>query len=54
MGQEGKALAIGDVYVGVQEQTVPNQQYQAKAKRVMGRRIALAGYRLAAILKQAF
>jgi hypothetical protein len=52
--QEGKALAISEVYVDVQEQSVPSPQYQAKVKRVSGRRIALAGYRLAAILKQAF
>jgi hypothetical protein len=51
--REGKALAISDVYEGIQQQSVPSQPYQTNAKRVAGRRIALAGYRLAAILRQA-
>ncbi len=51
--KEGKALAISQVYQGIQEQDVPTQVYEKNAQKVSARRIALAGYRLAAILKQA-
>lgn len=51
--RDGKALAISDVYAGIQQNSVPGQTYQTNAKTVSGRRIALAGYRLAAILRQA-
>lgn len=52
--KEGKALAISNVYVGIQQNSVPTQAYQTNAQKVSARRIALAGYRLAAILRQAF
>ncbi len=52
--QEGKALAIAQVYPGIVEHDVPSQTYQTNAQKVARRRIALAGYRLAALLKQAF
>ena len=51
--KEGKALGISQVYQGIQEQDVPSQTYQTNAQKVSARRIALAGYRLAAILRQA-
>lgn len=51
--REGKALAISQVYQGIQPGGVPSQSYQANARRVSARRIALSGYRLAAILRQA-
>jgi len=52
--QEGKALAIAQVYPGIQENGVPSTTYQANAQKVTKRRIALAGYRLGEILKQTF
>lgn len=51
--KEGKALAISQVYQGIQEHDVPSDPYQKNAQKVSARRIALAGYRLAAILRQA-
>jgi len=52
--REGRDLAIAQVYQGINENDLPSQTYQTNAQRVSKRRIALAGYRLAAILKQAF
>lgn len=51
--KEGKGLAISQVYQGVQENDVPSPAYEKNAQKVSARRIALAGYRLAVILKQA-
>jgi S1/P1 Nuclease. len=52
--KEGFTLGVNEVYKDIQEQDVPSSDYQKKAKRISGQRIALAGYRLAAILKDAF
>jgi hypothetical protein len=52
--REGKALAISQVYQGIKEHDEPSEAYQTNAQKVSARRIALAGYRLAAILRQAF
>lgn len=51
--RDGKALAISQVYQGIQPGGVPSQAYKDNAQKVSSRRIALAGYRLAAILGQA-
>jgi hypothetical protein len=48
--KEGYTLAVNDVYKGIQEDDVPSPDYEANARKVSARRIALAGYRLAAIL----
>lgn len=48
--REGFAFA-GDVYTGIEENGVPDTNYQRKTQRISAERIALAGYRLAAILK---
>ena len=41
------------IYSGIKEQGVPDKNYEQKTKRISRERIALAGYRLAAILKAA-
>lgn len=48
--KEGFTLAVSDVYKNIQEDDVPGSTYEANARKVTARRIALAGYRLAAIL----
>jgi hypothetical protein len=50
--EEGFGLARDQVYPGITENTLPGQTYQANAQKVSERRIALAGYRLAAILNR--
>jgi S1/P1 Nuclease len=40
-----------DIYSGIKEQDVPDPNYEKKTQRISRERIALAGYRLAAILK---
>lgn len=52
--KEGFTLGVNNVYKGINENDVPSSAYQKKAQEISGRRIALAGYRLAAILKDAF
>jgi hypothetical protein len=52
--KEGKKLAIEQVYPNIAERSIPSQAYEDNAKEICRRRVALAGYRLAAILKQAF
>ena len=52
--KEGITLGVSDVYKGIQENDVPSTEYQKNAQKISSRRIALAGYRLAAILKDAF
>lgn len=52
--REGKVLAIDQVYKNITEGSIPSQAYEDNARKICRRRVALAGYRLAAILKQAF
>jgi hypothetical protein len=52
--REGKKLAIEQVYPNITEGSIPSQAYEDNTKKICRRRVALAGYRLAAILKQAF
>jgi len=52
--KEGFTLGVNDVYKGISENDVPNTAYQKKTQEISSRRIALAGYRLAEILKGAF
>ncbi len=52
--REGFDLAVNRVHQGIQERGVPSEEYKTKTQEVSGRRIALAGYRLAAILREAF
>ena len=51
--QEGFALAKSDVYKDIKEDDVPSDSYQKNARKVSAKRMALAGYRLAAILNAA-
>lgn len=50
--KEGFNLAKIHVYQGISEDEIPGTPYQTNAQKVSGRRIALAGYRLAAILNR--
>jgi hypothetical protein len=50
--REGFDLAVAQVYPGITENSVPGLTYQTNAQRVSARRIALAGYRLAALLER--
>lgn len=50
--KEGFALGVSDVYKGIEEGDVPSNAYEANARKVSARRIALAGYRLAEILNR--
>jgi hypothetical protein len=49
---ESYQLAKMQVYPGISENGIPSETYQTNAKKVSARRIALAGYRLAAILNK--
>ena len=51
--REGLRLAETVVYTGVDRGTAPSPSYQAEALKVSQQRIALAGYRLAALLNAA-
>jgi len=51
--QEGLRIAQTVVYAGVSRGTAPSADYEAEALRVSEGRIALAGYRLAALLNEA-
>src|SRR2546429_31742 len=51
--QEGLRLAQTVVYAGVTRGGAPSAAYEAEALNVSERRIALAGYRLAALLNEA-
>lgn len=50
--EEGLDIAKDEVYKGITENTLPDSDYQTNAQQVSARRIALAGYRLAAILNK--
>src|SRR5438270_4333375 len=52
--QEGQRLAQTVVYSGVTRGGAPSAAYEAEALNGSERRIALAGYRLAALLNEAF
>ncbi|HET8782287.1 MAG TPA: S1/P1 nuclease, partial [Pyrinomonadaceae bacterium] len=52
--KEGKKLGIEQVYPNITEGSIPTTTYEENARKICRRRVALAGYRLAAILKQAF
>ena len=52
--EESNALARTFAYAKVQEGGSPSPEYVAEAQRISGRRIALAGYRLAAVLNALF
>ena len=51
--QEGLRIAQTVVYVGVSRSNAPSAAYEAEALKVSEGRIALAGYRLAALLNEA-
>jgi hypothetical protein len=51
--REGLRLAETVAYTGVDPGTAPSAAYQAEALTVSEGRIALAGYRLAALLNEA-
>jgi S1/P1 nuclease len=51
--QEGLHLAQTVVYAGVSRGSAPSAAYEAEALKVSEQRIALAGYRLAALLNEA-
>ncbi len=50
--QESFHLATSVVYVGISEGRAPSEVYQVKSRLVARRRIALAGYRLGALLTE--
>jgi len=50
--KESFNLAKINVYQGIKEDVIPSDAYRANAQKVSARRIALAGYRLAAILNK--
>jgi len=50
--KESFKLGKDVVYVGVKEGTIPDDTYQKKVQETARRRVALAGYRLAAILNE--
>jgi hypothetical protein len=50
--KESYNLAKANVYQGIDEDVIPSETYRANAQKVSARRIALAGYRLAAILNK--
>lgn len=51
--RESFRLVTSVVYVGITEGRAPSEVYQAKARLVVQRRLALSGYRLAAVLESA-
>ncbi len=51
--EEGRAVAIQAVYVGVQPGEKPDAAYLKRARGISARRIALAGYRLADLIESA-
>ena len=52
--EESNRLAREFAYVGIKENETPPKAYAAEARKIMGRRIALAGYRLAGVLNSLF
>ncbi|MCP5115477.1 MAG: hypothetical protein GY953_32015, partial [bacterium] len=52
--KESLALAYGVVYVGIQEGARPGPEYAARVHEVVRRRLAVGGYRLAALLNGLF
>lgn len=51
---ESLALVASDVYAGIQEGTQPSEEYEARAQKIVLQRLALGGYRLAALLNGVF
>lgn len=51
---ESNALARRVAYAGIKEGEAPSARYSDEAKRICSRRIALAGYRLAALLNSIY
>ncbi|MCA1594546.1 MAG: S1/P1 nuclease [Acidobacteria bacterium] len=51
---ESNMLARQFVYAGIKEGETPSQAYTEQAQKISSRRIALAGYRLAAVLNMVF
>jgi hypothetical protein len=52
--EESHQLARSEVYQNIEENGTPNSAYAAKTKSICGQRIAMAGYRLAALLNNLF
>ena len=52
--EESNALARQYAYANIREGQTPSQAYADAAKKISGRRIALAGYRLAGILNSVY
>lgn len=48
--KESEALARSVVYTGLRENRLPSQAYVARSQKLVGQRVAWAGYRLAALL----
>ncbi len=51
---ESNTLARQFVYTGIKENDAPTQSYTEQAQKISSRRLALAGYRLAAVLNELF
>jgi hypothetical protein len=51
---ESYDIARKEVYVWIEPRTSPTKEYEAKTQAICGRRIARAGYRLAALLNQIY
>lgn len=52
--EEGFEAAVGVVYAGISEGATPSPEYVARARLLVRRRLALAGYRLGALLDDIF
>ncbi len=52
--RESHDLAVSTAYDGIEEGSAPSAEYAERARRVVRRRVALAGYRLGALLNEIF
>ncbi len=52
--EESHELAVSAVYDGIEEGGEPSAEYAARAQEVVRRRLALAGYRLGALLEDLY
>ncbi len=52
--RESYALAVSSVYQGITPGTTPSDAYSSRAHEICRKRLALAGYRLADLLEEAF
>jgi hypothetical protein len=52
--EEGHELAISSAYNGIKQNGIPSGRYQTRAQSVCRKRLAMGGYRLAALLNEIY